>query len=187
MADLCTLPMAKEYANLEGDTEHDALMARFVGVASDIIRGYTGQPFAAPVVETRYYDWNPKGFYSTGPLQNVTLVTIGGVSLAPELYYVNSRGGYVRITAYYYPAVNFGAVGITATFGEYNYAATADVPQGLQHAAAVIAARLWRMREQGFQAMGGNADMGTVAYERYLTPEDKMVLDKYKLSAAGFA
>jgi hypothetical protein len=181
MADLCTVADVRTYLDESGGAD-DALYATLVARASELIRGYTGHTFTA-VTETRTYPYAWGGSLPTGHMLAVTAVTVGGAQLPTDAY-IRDAGRLLltRDDGYSWAAATMASV--TGTFGRYDYPSVDAVPADLRHVAAVTAARLYKMRAEGWQTRGGNAEMGETYHASLWTRDERAVLDRYKGQAS---
>ena len=111
----------------------------------------------ATIASSDYFLWPDNAVEDERPYQRIDLDTINGA------YSVFS--GFRR------------AVKVTAVFG---YSISTAIPEEINQAAIITAARWFKRAHQGFQDTGAIPEIGQLTYTKALDPDVKEILEHYK-------
>jgi hypothetical protein len=185
----CSLADLRQYLDLGDEPGQDALLVRFIEEAQSIVESATGKTFEARADTTRALhavdDVDGSVLYLRGKLAVLTSVVNGnGVSVSGSAYVALPRGGpFTQLIlkassglTWRYTTDPAGAISVTGRWAD-----TATPPADIRAATRVIAAWLYRRRDQGpdFDNASVSTTAGVVLTPPSLPREARVILDRY--------
>lgn len=209
MANLATQLDFEKFLQIDVTAEPDAAIAAYLEAASAIVESYCGRVFTSSTVTAEVHDgWTFTIWLRQPPVTSITTVVENTVTLAATDYLWYPDGRLIRLTAavppgptWWYPTLQTVAV---TYVGGYGTAAAGTIPHDVRDVVVRMAARSFQASAAFASVPAGSAgvrsvslsDSDSVEYTEsaqggfatasvtrdvMLTPEDKWILDHYRI------